>query len=84
MQDYWEKREEAWDDYFASSDAIRERYASEIKDLEVFAKSEEEYYEYLWKVQEAGFGTDCEAYEANWKRTIEYYEERQENDRVYV
>ena len=33
MQDYWERREEMWDDYFAAGDAIRERYASELEDL---------------------------------------------------
>ena len=33
MQDYWERREEMWDDYFAKDDAIRERYASEALEI---------------------------------------------------
>jgi hypothetical protein len=70
-----ERREEMWDDYFATSDAIRERYASELKDLRMYEESENEHYEYMWKVKEAGFGEDTEAYEASWSRTIERGEE---------
>ena len=65
--------EDAWDDYFAKSDSIRERYAAELKDLQMYELSEREHYEYLWKVQEAGFGDDYEEYEAYWKRALEYY-----------
>tara|TARA_Y100000310_G_C20056271_1_gene522875 strand:+ start:131 stop:373 length:243 start_codon:yes stop_codon:yes gene_type:complete len=78
MQDYWEKREEAWDDYFAKSDAIRERYASEIEDMRHDDEAEREYYDYLYKVKEAGFETE-EEYEAYWQRALargeEYYQE---------
>ena len=58
----------------AQYDDIRERYASEIRDMEMYDASEQEHNEYMWKVQEAGFGDDAEAYEAEWARTIEYYE----------
>jgi hypothetical protein len=80
MQDYWEKREEAWDDYFASSDAIRERYASELEDLKADDMAHEHEMQYRQKAYEAGFGDDIESYEESWKRTLEYHEERQEND----
>ena len=68
MQDYWERREEMWDDYFAAGDAIRERYASEIQDMRDYEESEGEYYEYLSKVYEAGFGDDWQAYEAHFQQ----------------
>ncbi|MAF26016.1 hypothetical protein CL634_10665 [bacterium] len=68
--------DDLWDDYFAKSDAIRERYASEVKDLQMYEESEREHYEYLWKVKEAGFGDDDEAYEAYWKRALDYYEQQ--------
>ena len=58
----------------AQYDDVRERYASEIRDLEMFAESEQEHYEYMWKVKEAGFGEDCDAYEREWERTLNYYE----------
>ena len=58
----------------AQYDDVRERYASELRDLEMWEQSEREHDEYMWRVQEAGFGEDWEAYEAYWKRTIEYYE----------
>ena len=58
----------------AQYDDVRERYASEIRDLEMFAQSEHEHYEYMQKVSDAGFGEDWEAYEAYWQRTLDYYE----------
>jgi len=67
-------------EFGAQYDDVRERYASEIKDLEMFAESEKEHYEYLWKVQEACFGDDCEAYEEYWKRTME----RAETEEVII
>ena len=67
MMDYWERREEMWDDYFAKDDAIRERYASELKDLQMYEESEREHYEYLQKVKDAGYDSP-EEYEAYWKR----------------
>jgi len=57
----------------AQYDDVRERYASEVRDLEMFAESEQEHYEYMWKVKEAGFGEDCDAYERDWERTLNYY-----------
>ena len=57
----------------AQYDDIRERYAAEIRDLEMYAQSEQEYYEYMWKVSQAGFGEDYTAYEAQWERTLQYY-----------
>ena len=68
-------QDEIWDDYFAASDALRERYAAERKDLQMYEQSEREYYEYMHTVQEAGYGTDSDAYENNWKRAINYYKQ---------
>jgi len=70
MQDYWERREEMWDDYFAKDDAIRERYASEIQDMRDYEESEREYYDYLQKVKDSGFDSP-EEYEAYWKHLLE-------------
>jgi hypothetical protein len=58
----------------AQYDDVRERYHAERLDMEMYDASEREHYEYMWKVEQAGFGDDYEAYEAEWKRTIEYYE----------
>ena len=64
--------DDMWDDYFAAGDAVRERYACQIEDARREALIEQEMQEYYSKVWDAGFGTDDEAYEAYWKRTIEY------------
>jgi|TARA_R110000824_G_scaffold401153_1_gene611090 hypothetical protein len=58
----------------AQYDDVRERYASEIRDLEIDNLITQEHYEYMQKVYDAGFGEDCDAYESMWKRTIKYYE----------
>ena len=58
----------------AQHDDIRERYASEIADMRHWAEADEEHNEYMQKVYEAGFGDDQDAYEASWKRSIEYFE----------
>ena len=60
----------------AQYDNVRERYASEIRDLEMLERSEREHFEYMWKVQEAGFGEDWPEYEAMWRRQIEYATEQ--------
>jgi len=57
----------------AQYDDVRERYASEIQDMRDYAESEQEYYEYMWKVKEAGFGEDWGAYERQWERTLNYW-----------
>ena len=64
--------EEAWDRAIARYDDVRERYHREIEDMRRESEIEEEYYEYIWKVKEAGYGDDSDAYEANWHRTIQY------------
>ena len=74
MFDSWERREEMWDDYFAKDDAIRERYHREAEDMRNESLMSDEYQEYMQKVYDAGFGQDTEAYEAQWARTMEYYE----------
>jgi hypothetical protein len=61
----------------AQYDDVRERYASEIQDMRDYAESEQEYYEYMWKVKEAGFGEDCDAYERAWERTLNYYKNQE-------
>lgn len=60
------------EEFYASQDAIRERYACQIEDArrEVLIWQEEQ--EYMTKVWDAGFGTDYQAYEASWSRTKEY------------
>jgi hypothetical protein len=69
---------EAQEDHFSRQDAIRERYACQIEDArrEVLIWQEEQ--EYMTKVWEAGYGTDYEAYEAAWKRTLQYYESQRD------
>ena len=77
------RKEEMWDDYFAASDAIRERYASELADLRADAAQQKAHDEYMDRVWHAGFGTDWFAYEEQWRRTMKYYEdlnEEPEND----
>jgi hypothetical protein len=64
--------EEAWDREIARYDDVRERYHREIEDMRRESETDNDYYEYMWKVKEAGFGDDDEAYEANWLRTIQY------------
>ena len=69
-------QDEIWEDYFAASDALRERYAAEAEDMRKESLIEAEYYEYMHTVQEAGYGTDSDAYENDWKRTLEYYKQQ--------
>ena len=64
--------DEIWDNEMARYDAVRERYHREIEDMRRESETDNDYYEYMWKVKEAGFGDDDEAYEANWLRTIQY------------
>ena len=64
--------DDMWEDYFAKSDSIRERYACQIEDARQEALIEQEHQEYMNQVWESGFGTDCDAYEAYWKRLNEY------------
>ncbi len=63
-------------EFGAQYDDVRERYASEIEDMKHWAEAEDEHYEYMQKVYDAGYGEDADAYEASWKRTIAYLEER--------
>jgi hypothetical protein len=62
-------REHADHEFGAQYDDVRERYRHEIRDLEIFAESEQEHYEYMWKVKQAGFGEDEDAYE-KYRNTI--------------
>ena len=73
-QSYLAMQEHADHVFGAQYDDVRERYASEIRDLEIDNLITQEHYEYMQKVYDAGFGEDCDAYEAMWKRTIKYYE----------
>jgi glutathionyl-hydroquinone reductase len=76
MFDEQERMNEMWDDYFAKDDAIRERYWREAEDMRNESLMSNEYQDYLQKVYEAGFGEDVDAYEASWKRTLEYAEQQ--------
>jgi len=64
---------EVEEEFYASQDAIRERYSAELRDLRVNDLIEQEYTEYMTKVWDAGFGTDSDAYEAYWKRLERYF-----------
>jgi glutathionyl-hydroquinone reductase len=74
MFDEQERMNEMWDDYFAKGDDIRERYHREAEDMRNESLMSNEYQEYMQRVYDAGFGEDEEAYEADWKRTLNYYE----------
>ena len=77
MFDEQERMNALWDDYFAKDDSIRERYASEVKDMRINDMIEADHQEYMQKVYDAGFGDDDDAYEAYWKRTFERAEQQQ-------
>ena len=66
-------------EFGAQYDNVRERYASEIEDMKHWAEAEDEHYEYMQKVNDEGYGEDADAYEASWKRTESYFEERNLN-----
>ena len=68
-------QEHADHEFGAQYDDVRERYASEVRDLEIWAESEREHYEYMQKVYDAGFGDDWKAYEAYHKEWIEALEQ---------
>ncbi len=71
--------DDRWDDYFAKSDAIRERYASELEDIKAMERADRYEEEYRYRVTEAGYPDTLEGmdeYEAYWKRTLNYYEEQ--------
>ena len=57
-------------------DDVRERYASEIRDLRINDLIEADERRYLQQVWDAGFGRDEDAYEAYWKRLLKYASER--------
>jgi len=80
--DYYERREEMWDDYFAKDDAIRERYWREAEDMKNESLMSDEYSEYMGKVYDAGFCDDWQAYEAYFKQLdadIQQFEGEQNN-----
>ena len=56
----------------AQYDDTRERYACQIEDARQEELIWQEEQEYMTRVRNAGFGTNDEAYEASWKRTLEY------------
>ena len=56
----------------ARYDDVRERYASERRDLEIYDLQTQEHDDYMNRVWAAGYGEDIDAYEADWKRTMQY------------
>lgn len=66
--------DDCWDDYFATSDANRERYATETQDIKADNLMKQWHEEYMTKVWDAGYGTDADAYEEYWSRLFKYYE----------
>ena len=71
---YLQQQEHLEHEFGAQYDSVRERYASELKDMQINDMIEADHHEYMQKVYDAGFGDDCEAYEESWKRTIEQAE----------
>ena len=67
---------EAEEEFYASQDAIRERYACQIEDARREALIEQEHHEYMNKVWLAGYGDDQDEYEAYWKRSFDYYKDQ--------
>jgi len=61
----------------SENDDKRERYACQLEDIRNEALIEQEHHEYMNRVWEAGYGTDADAYEAYWTRTLKYYEQCQ-------
>lgn len=72
---------EAWEEYYAKQDDIRERYHNELQDIKNYDLIEHEHNEYMNKVYLAGFGEDADAYEAYWDRMFEYYNKQPYVDR---
>ena len=77
-QSYLAMQEHADHVFGAQYDDVRERYASEIRDLEMDDLITQEHYEYLQKVQDAGFDSP-EEYEAYWKHLLETAEREHYN-----
>lgn len=69
---------ETEEEFYSKQDATRERYACQIEDARRESLIWQEEQEYMTKVREAGYGTDHEAYEACWKRTLQYYESQRD------
>jgi len=65
-------QEHANHEFGAQYDDVRERYWQEAQDMRNESLMSDEYQEYMQKVYDAGFGEDWQAYEASWKRTLEY------------
>ena len=71
---------EVEEEFYASQDAIRERYACQIEDARREALIEQEYHEYMNKVWLAGYGENQDEYEAYWNRTLEYYQQQPDEE----
>ena len=65
---------EVEEEFYASQDAIRERYACQIEDARREVLIEQEYHEYMNKVWLAGYGENQDEYEAYWNRALEYFQ----------
>lgn len=69
---------EAWEEYYAKSDANRERYHREMQDIKNYDMIEREHNEYMSRVQSAGYGDNQDDYESYWNRTLQYYQAQPE------
>ena len=65
-------QEHANHEFGSQYDDVSERYYQEAQDMRDESLMSDEYQEYMQKVYDAGFGEDWQAYEASWKRTLEY------------
>ena len=68
-------REHAEHEFGARYDDVRERYHAERLDMEAYEASEREHDEYMWKVEQAGFGDDWQAYETHFRQLDQDIEE---------
>ena len=81
-QQYLAMQEHADHVFGAQYDDVRERYHAERLDMEMYDASEQEHDEYMWKVEQAGFGDDWQAYEAYFQqldKDIQQFEGEQNN-----
>jgi hypothetical protein len=75
--------EEKWEEEQARYDHVSERYHREREEARQEAIEYEWYCYYMKQVQDAGYGDDDEAYEAAWRRTIEYSNSGAVDDIIY-
>lgn len=79
MHSSTQQADEAWDDYWARSDAQRERYHNESQDLKVNQLIEQDHTEWLQSLYQSGFKDQQEYEEYMTRLTHTYEHDRQRN-----